>query len=165
VKSAALLAVCSLAPPLAEGACAWCGSALPPRRRTWCSDRCGDRFWANHWFSVGRRTVKRRDKYRCRQCGAAPPKRPVKTAFKTQASYLRAMRTWRAEKKTARLEVNHIVPCVGQHGVLSCAHHLNNLETLCPACHRALTSAQQRSRARKPARSEPEPASLGKSIA
>ncbi len=165
MKSAALLAVCSLASPLARGGCAWCGNALPARRRTWCSDRCGDRFWANHWWSVARRTAKRRDKYRCRQCGAAPPKRPVKAAFGTQAGYLRAMRAWRAEKKTARLEVNHIVPCAGKHGELSCAHHLDNLETLCPACHRALTAAQRRARQRRPAPPEPERASVGKRTA
>jgi hypothetical protein len=141
VKRDMLLAVCSLAPPLAEGGCAWCAAPLPPRRRTWCSDRCGDAFWANHWWSVARRTVKRRDKYRCTRCGTAAPKRPVKSSFKTQAAYLKAMRTWRAEKRVARLEVNHIVPCRGKHGQLSCAHHLDNLETLCPACHKTHTAA------------------------
>jgi hypothetical protein len=54
------------------------------------------------------------------------------------------MRAWRRERKTLRLEVNHIVPCIGQHGVLSCAHHLANLETLCLACHREHTAGQPR---------------------
>jgi 5-methylcytosine-specific restriction endonuclease McrA len=144
VKREALLAVCSLAPPFAEGACAWCATELPPRRRTWCSDRCGDAFWANHWWSVARRLAKRRDKYRCTSCGTRAPKRPVKAAFKTQAAYLKAMRAWRAEKRVARLEVNHIVPCAGKHGELSCAHHLDNLETLCPACHKVHTAALRR---------------------
>jgi hypothetical protein len=53
------------------------------------------------------------------------------------------MRDWRAEKKRARLEVNHVVPCIGKHGQLSCAHHLDNLETLCLSCHRTVTSAQR----------------------
>jgi hypothetical protein len=141
VKRDALLAVCSLAPPFAEGACAWCATSLPPRRRTWCSDRCGDAFWANHWWSVARRRAKRRDKYRCKSCGVRAPKRPVKATFRTHAAYLKAMRTWRAEKRIARLEVNHIVPCVGKHGELSCAHHLDNLETLCPTCHKRHTAA------------------------
>jgi len=138
-----LLAVCSLAPPSADGACAWCATPLPSRRRMWCSDRCNDAFWANHWWSVARRTAKRRDRYRCRRCGASAPKRPSATAFRSRPRYLAAMRAWRAAKKTARLEVNHVVPCIGKHGQLSCAHHLDNLETLCPSCHRVATSAQR----------------------
>jgi hypothetical protein len=139
-KRDALLAVCSLAPPASEGACAWCGAVLPDRRKTWCSDRCGDDFWANHWWSVARQSAKRRDRYRCRRCGTRAPKRPSQSTFKAHAKYLAAMRAWRREKRTARLEVNHIVPCRGLHHALSCAHHLENLETLCPACHKAHTS-------------------------
>ena len=139
-KRDALLAVCSLAPPLADGVCAWCAAELPPRRRTWCSDRCGELFWANHWWSVARREAKRRDRYRCRRCGTRAPKRPSQSTFRTRAAFLRAMRAWRAAKRTQRLEVNHIVPCAGQHHALSCAHHLKNLETLCPACHKEHTS-------------------------
>ncbi|HEY0383215.1 MAG TPA: HNH endonuclease [Candidatus Elarobacter sp.] len=140
-KRDALLAICSLAPPLADGACAWCGSALPAGRRSWCSDRCGDAFWANHWWSVARQSAKRRDRYRCRRCGVRAPKRPVPTAYATRARYLAAMRAWRKEKRTARMEVNHIVPCRGRHKVLDCAHHLDNLETLCPDCHKEHTAA------------------------
>jgi 5-methylcytosine-specific restriction endonuclease McrA len=51
------------------------------------------------------------------------------------------MRAWRAAKKTARMEVNHIVPCRGRHTTIACDHHLTNLETLCVACHRTHTSA------------------------
>jgi 5-methylcytosine-specific restriction endonuclease McrA len=136
-----LLAVCSLAPPLADGACAWCGGELPPRRRTWCSDRCGEKFWENHWWPVARQTAKRRDRYHCRRCGTRAPKRPVQSAHKTRKAYLAAMRAWRELKRTARLEVNHIVPCRGKHHALDCAHHLDNLETLCPPCHKEHTSA------------------------
>jgi len=141
VKRDALLAVCSLAPPARPDSCAWCGAARPPLRRTWCSDRCGDAFWANHWWSVARTAAKRRDRYRCRQCGARNPKRPAEAAYTTRAAYLAAMRAWRAAKKVARLEVNHIDPCLGKHGQLSCAHHLVNLETLCARCHKLHTAA------------------------
>jgi hypothetical protein len=150
-KRDVLLAVCSLAPPLAKGACAWCAAPLPPRRRTWCSDRCGEAFWSNHWWSVARRSAKRRDRYRCRQCGTRAPKRPVATAHGTRRSYLAAMREWRAAKRTERLEVNHIVPCRGKHRALDCAHHLDNLETLCLTCHKAHTAALPRPRRAQPA--------------
>jgi hypothetical protein len=141
-QSAALLAHCLLARPAPAG-CAWCGTSLPPRRRTWCSERCGTAFWTNHWWTLARSAAKRRDKYRCRACGAVAPKRPGKTAFKTAAGYRLAMRAWRLAKKTQRMEVNHRVPCRGKHGTVSCDHHLDNLETLCVACHRVLTLADR----------------------
>ncbi|HEY8297920.1 MAG TPA: hypothetical protein VIG32_07860 [Candidatus Baltobacteraceae bacterium] len=123
-KSASLLAACPLARP-ALGGCAWCGQPLPPRRRTWCSDRCGTSFWKNHWWTLARRAAKRRDKYRCTRCGHALPKRGCT----------------RAQRKSGRLEVNHREPCRGAHARLSCAHHLENLETLCVPCHQEHTSA------------------------
>ena len=56
------------------------------------------------------------------------------------------MRAWRKTKRTERLEVNHIVPCRGKHRALDCAHHLDNLETLCLPCHQAHTSSLPRAR-------------------
>ena len=53
------------------------------------------------------------------------------------------MRAWRAGKPLHRLEVNHRVQALGAHGALSCLHHLDNLETLCVACHKETTSAQR----------------------
>jgi hypothetical protein len=146
-KSAALLAGCVLARPQPAG-CAWCGTALPARRRTWCSDRCATTFWTNHWWTLARRAAKRRDKYRCRACGAAAPKRPTRAACTTAAAYRTAMRVWRTAKKTERMEVNHRVPCRGKHGALSCDHHLVNLETLCVACHRRLTETDRKTLAK-----------------
>jgi 5-methylcytosine-specific restriction endonuclease McrA len=109
-KSAALIASCVMTRPGA-GTCPWCAAPLPKGRRTWCRDRCATAFWKNHWWSRARRAAKRRDKYACVRCGGGRP-----------------------------IEVNHIVPCLGAHGTLSCAHHLKNLETLCVACHRAHTA-------------------------
>jgi hypothetical protein len=135
-----------LARPAADG-CAWCGATLPARRRTWCSDRCGTAFWSNHWWTLARRAAKRRDKYRCRECGAAAPKRPTKSSSLTAGAYRIALREWRTAKKTGRMEVNHRQPCRGKHGALSCDHHLENLETLCVRCHRIRTSADRRATA------------------
>ena len=140
-----LLAVCTLACP-AAGGCAWCGSALPARRRIWCSDACSETFWTNHWWSLARGAAKRRDRYRCKRCGERAPIRPSRVRFPKERDYREAMRLWRAARKTGRLEVNHRVPCRGKHGTLGCEHHLENLETLCMACHRLETAADARTR-------------------
>jgi len=113
-KSAVILAACVLARP-AAGGCGWCGAPLPPGRRMWCRGRCATKFWNNHWWPRARRAAKRRDKYRCVRCGEGGP-----------------------------LEINHRAPCLGAHGTPGCAHHLDNLETLCVPCHRAHTSTIRR---------------------
>ena len=144
-KSVSLLAQCDLANTSGIG-CAWCGAELPKRRRTWCSDRCANEFWSNHWWSLARAAAKRRDKYRCRRCSHEPPKRPTRRRYPVEAEYKAAMRTWRRARRTERVEVNHIVQAKGRHGSLSCVHHLNNLETLCVRCHKSETSAQAKLR-------------------
>lgn len=133
-KSAVLLRTCALAKP-AAGGCAWCGKTLPGARRTWCSEKCSGAFWKNHWWTLARRAAKIRDKYRCRICGEAPLKRPNRRVLVSEKSFKEAMRAWRASRKKIRLEVNHREPCRGAHGTISCAHHLENLETLCASCH------------------------------
>jgi 5-methylcytosine-specific restriction endonuclease McrA len=47
------------------------------------------------------------------------------------------------------LEVNHIDPREGRGYAASCAHHLENLETLCRRCHAAVTARQARERANR----------------
>ncbi|MDQ6930595.1 MAG: HNH endonuclease [Candidatus Eremiobacteraeota bacterium] len=145
-KNDSLLDTCRLVQP-SDGGCAWCGNALTGRRRKWCSEKCANTFWKNHWWTLARRAAKVRDKYRCRLCGDAPPKRPNRRLLPSENSFRSAMRLWRAGRKKTRLEVNHREPCLGQHGNISCAHHLDNLETLCAACHRAHTAAIPRARA------------------
>lgn len=46
--------------------------------------------------------------------------------------------------RLAGLEVNHKTPCLGQHKLNSCAHHLDGLETLCHSCHLEETGRQRR---------------------
>lgn len=139
-KSLSLLAVCTVAHGVTDGRCAWCGDELPKRRRTWCSDRCADTFWNNHWWSLARRAARRRDKYACTRCGKKAPKRPSRARFPKEAEYKAAMRSYRKARKVERLEVNHIEQALGRHRQLSCIHHLANLETLCGDCHKVHTA-------------------------
>ncbi len=110
--------VCELAKPGGPGECRWCGSALPARRRTWCSDTCSRTYSKNHWWPDARRAARRRDKYRCRRCQ-------------------------RRRTDGIKLEVNHVVRALGSHARVSCAHHLANLETLCNECHAVVTREQR----------------------
>jgi 5-methylcytosine-specific restriction endonuclease McrA len=94
--------------------CEWCGKKLPKRRRRWCSDRCGQSFYNNHHWNAARRAARKRDGYKCVQCGSKE-----------------------------HLEVNHIVPCLGKHHEAGCWHHLSNLETLCHEHHVVVTRQQK----------------------
>ena len=127
-RSRELIQTCSLAHRDGDG-CNWCGSELPKRRRTWCSDKCANAFWTNHWWTLARRAAKRRDKYRCKRCGERAPKRGTPN--------------YSALRKKHRVEVNHIQQARGAHVRLSCLHHLTNLETLCLSCHKAETKKQR----------------------
>ncbi|HTU71750.1 MAG TPA: hypothetical protein VMF11_15715 [Candidatus Baltobacteraceae bacterium] len=127
-RSRDLISACALTACI-DGACRWCGAQLPQRRRTWCSDRCADAFWKNHWWSLARVAAKRRDRYRCKRCGHKP--------------IARSHPHYRKRRKTDRLEVNHIAQARGAHRSLSCLHHLTNLETLCLQCHKTETARQR----------------------
>jgi predicted HNH restriction endonuclease len=47
------------------------------------------------------------------------------------------------------LEVNHIVPVVGDRSSYSCNHHQDNLQVVCVDCHRLITNQQHKSGAFK----------------
>ncbi len=104
--------------PRAHRPCYLCGKPLPPRRTSWCSNACADRWAANHQWSWASETALRRDGRACVRCGSK-----------------------------AACEVNHIVPLVGRGYHNSCRNHLDGLETLCHVCHVAETTRQRRERA------------------
>lgn len=49
----------------------------------------------------------------------------------------------RCRSYVEKVEVNHIVPCLGKHGVSGCHHHIDGLEALCIPCHREVTAEQR----------------------
>ncbi len=50
------------------GTCHWCGSALPSRRKRWCSDGCSAAYGVNHWWTSARLAAIARDNYSCIRC-------------------------------------------------------------------------------------------------
>lgn len=105
---------CELMTYAAPDGCDRCGRKLTGRRTRWCSDSCRRWFLDNHRWTNARRKARRSARWRCDACGS-----------------------------TERLEVNHIVPCIGRHGTIGCHHHQSNLQVLCHACHVAATAAQR----------------------
>jgi hypothetical protein len=60
--------------------------------------------------------------------------------------YKKAVRDWSAACYAVNLEVNHIDPRHGRGYGNGCWNHLENLETLCRACHQAETKRQREDR-------------------
>ena len=112
-----------------EGCCQWCDAPIAsPRRRTWCSDKCGRAWQREHIWRFARSAAKRRAKYRCTKAGCGAARRDC--------------------------EVNHITPRNGNGYGPGCHHHLNpdsngqgGLEVLCRAHHAEITKAQATARA------------------
>jgi 5-methylcytosine-specific restriction endonuclease McrA len=115
LDSRTLFTCVDLAERQGRSVCGRCEKALPKGRRSWCSDRCRRTFSRNHWWPRASSAALRRDKYACVRCG-----------------------------ERRRLEVNHIEPIRGGPRTMSCLNHLDNLETLCHACHLIVTAQQFR---------------------
>jgi len=106
-----------------KGGCDKCGKKLVGRQRRWCSESCSTWFRNNHRWTDARKLAKHHAKikargpwvYLCAKCGL-PTEDP---------------------------EVNHIEPCLGAHGKISCFHHQSNLEVLCHSCHVQETKVQR----------------------
>jgi len=95
----------------------------------WCGNECEKRILDNHVWGVARYAVLRRDDYRCIICG--------------QDDRNEVAREYRRRHGKSILEVNHIQPVNGRRQSVSCANHMDNLETLCHPCHVAVTKQQR----------------------
>jgi predicted HNH restriction endonuclease len=90
---------------------------LAGRRTVWCSDACDLEYGRQHAWTRASYAAKKRDGFRCRRCERRPgDPRPGRV-------------------RVVHLEVHHVTPVLGQHGVFSCLHHLDGLVTLCSDCH------------------------------
>mgnify|MGYP003643312458 FL=1 len=108
---------CTLKVPRKQGHCELCGKKLSGRQTRWCSRQCSNTIRDNHRWTNAKGVLKRKSAYyQCAHCG----------------------------EFTQTIEVNHIVPCKGQHGVWGCHHHQENLELLCKPCHKKVTDEQRK---------------------
>lgn len=118
------------------GHCQLCDTKIEsPRRRTWCSDKCGREWQRNHIWRFARSAAKRRAKYRCQRKDCTAARRDC--------------------------EVNHISARNGGGYGPGCHHHLNpdangvgGLEVLCHAHHAEVTTAQAKARAKARAKAK-----------
>jgi len=138
-------------------ACRHCAGALPANRRSFCSDECVHEWKIRTQPSYAAIKVKQRDKGVCRECGLDC----IELAKRLGAVRWRDRAAWealiaehgltgaRAEGSRRLWEMDHIIPVVEGGG--SCG--LDNLRTLCFACHRKATKelAGRRAQARRAA--------------
>jgi 5-methylcytosine-specific restriction endonuclease McrA len=101
--------------------CVECHRLLGSARTPYCSRACQWRFHGRFFWDAARHVVLRRDRFTCRSCGR--------------------------RGRSRELEVDHIVELA--RGGPSLA--LDNLQTLCRACHRAKTVRFLRERSGRPA--------------
>lgn len=145
----------------APGVCNRCGKALVGRQTQWCSTECNNSLARDHNWNVARRAARQRDGQRCVRCGESPKvRRRAEYLDPTQHYGARRLEMIGIEivepvrdrhgfaelvsvyEYREHLEVNHIVPRVGQGYGFGCHNHLDNLETLCHPCHVAETTRQ-----------------------
>lgn len=95
-----------------------CGTPLKGRQTRYCGRKCSRQVRDNHrWTQAKAAALASVAHYQCEHC---------------QLFY---------QKKD--INVDHIEPCLGKHGVWGCHHHQDNLRVLCIECHKARTAAQR----------------------
>lgn len=133
-----------------KGECAFCHSKpLPKRHRRWCSTACAEEGLIRSNANFARQKVFARDKGVCAQCG-------VDTQVLERGSWKLRDLVWRlkldgrydwaealrmaavpyAIRSVHTWEMDHIIPVSEGGGMCG----LDNLRTLCRACHRATTA-------------------------
>jgi 5-methylcytosine-specific restriction protein A len=121
--------------------CRWCDlEILAKRRRTFCSDYCVDQWRLRTDPGYVRERVFARDRGVCAGCGAdtvaifAALKR---ARGKERAAGLRFYGMKTISSRRSLWDADHIVPVAEGGGQCD----LDNLQTLCVACHREATAA------------------------
>lgn len=130
-----------------KGLCRWCHATVQPPRRTFCNDICVHEYLIRSNNQYMRKIVWERDRGVCAGCGVRTT--TIGKAILAAADNAEEMRVrraysvppkrkiWRSKFRSAVFDVDHIQSVAAGGG--QCG--LDNLRTLCLACHKAVTWA------------------------
>lgn len=122
--------------------CRYCGGKLPPRRSAWCSEKCHDEAWVRLSPGFAASAAEKRDGGVCQDCGwaASKARRIFWTATRRLDYYQKKALTERLvaagfpePRYESWTQVHHVIPVAKGGGLCG----LENLVTLCVACHKA----------------------------
>jgi 5-methylcytosine-specific restriction enzyme A len=119
--------------------CRWCGSEVPKRRRTFCSDACVHEWKLRTDPGYLREQVFARDRGVCAKCGAdtiALRRDLRRLDFAARRQFLKKWKLREGSRKSL-WDADHIVPVAEGGGQCD----LSNMRTLCLLCHEEATAA------------------------
>jgi len=130
-----------------EGICRWCHATVQPPRRTFCNDSCVHEYLIRSNNQYMRKSIWERDRGVCAGCGVrtttigkailAEGNEQQQNARRQTYSVPLKRKIWRSKFCSAVFDVDHIQPVAAGGG--QCG--LDNLRTLCLACHKAVSWA------------------------
>lgn len=133
--------------PGGRGVCRRCGTEVPPRRRTFCSDECVHEWRLRTDPGYLRNDVFSRDRGLCAICGLDT------VAFYRRFQMLPARKRMELRgsldmpaSRHSFWDADHIMPVVEGGGECD----LGNIRTLCLWCHQAETARLRQRRKRRP---------------
>ena len=130
-----------------DGVCRWCQGPVQLPRRTFCNDACVHEYLIRSNNRYMRECIWERDRGTCSACNVRTSRIGKAILNATNSEEERELRlaysvpprrkVWRSKFCSAVFDVDHIQPVVEGGG--QCG--LDNLRTLCLACHKAVTWA------------------------
>lgn len=125
-----------------NGVCRWCNARVQPPRRTFCNNSCVHEYLLRSNNQYMRTKVWERDRGVCAICRVRTTTIGKAILAANNAVEVRRVyavppqrKVWRRKFSSAVFDVDHIQPVVAGGG--QCG--LDNLRTLCLACHKAVT--------------------------
>ncbi len=123
--------------PNGRGLCRWCSLEVPPRRYTFCSPYCVHEWKLRSQPAYLREQVLLRDKGICCKCGVDTLAEARRMRYARGRRRAEMLARWGLKARTRKSlwDADHVVPVAEGGGECD----LDNIRTLCLACHRAAT--------------------------